>query len=248
MPLLDVKQLSVEVDGKTIIDDVELKLDPSEKYVLFGPNGSGKTSLVNAIMGLPEYRLKKGTIVFDGVDVTDKPIDERVKLGMGLAFQLPPEITGVKLRDMMRICLGLNHRQTLPGEALELADSFNLTGFLDRDINRGFSGGERKRAEILQMLLMKPKLLLLDEPDSGVDIESLKLVGEAVENYLNASGASALVITHHGQILEHVKAKRACVFMEKIIYCQSSPQEIIESIRARGYEFCLECQRRRKSG
>jgi Fe-S cluster assembly ATP-binding protein len=129
-----------------------------------------------------------------------------------------------------------------------LVEKLRLTDFLDRDINRGFSGGERKRAEVLQMLFMKPRLLLLDEPDSGVDIESLKLIGTLIQDYLSESGASALIITHHGQILEYIKASKACVFMEKIIYCHTAPQEIIRSINERGYGYCLECQHRRTEG
>jgi len=244
MALLDVRGLTVEVDSKRLIDEVDISLEEGETYVLFGPNGSGKTSLVNAIMGLPEYKITKGTIVFAGVDVTKKPINERVKLGMGLGFQLPPEIAGVKLRDIVKICAGSTHKEELPKKILELVDRLNLTEFLDRDINRGFSGGERKRAEVLQMLLMRPKLLLLDEPDSGVDVESLKLIGELIQDYLKESKASALIITHQGHILDYIKVKRSCVFMEKIVYCRSTPKEIIQSIQDNGYEGCLECQRR----
>lgn len=243
--ILDVRGLSVEVEGKRIIDGVDLHVESGETYVLFGPNGSGKTSLVNTIMGLPEYRVVSGKITFNGVDVTRKPIDERARLGMRLAFQIPPEITGVKLRDVLKVCLGLGHRDGLSDEHLGVVERLRLTDFLDRDINRGFSGGERKRAEVLQMLFMKPKLLLLDEPDSGVDVESLKLVGTMLQDYISESGASALIITHHGQILDYVKASKACVFMEKIVYCQTSPREIIKSIGERGYEHCLECNRRR---
>jgi Fe-S cluster assembly ATP-binding protein len=164
---------------------------------------------------------------------------------MRLAFQLPPEITGVKLRDILKICAGLKHTDKLTEEHLRLVEDFKLTEFLDRDINRGFSGGERKRAEALQVLFMKPKLLMLDEPDSGVDIESLKLIGTQIQDYISKSKASALIITHHGQILEYIKAGKACVFVEKIICSQSSPKEIIRSINERGYEYCLECEHRR---
>ncbi|MBU0763071.1 MAG: ABC transporter ATP-binding protein [Candidatus Altiarchaeota archaeon] len=243
--MLEVEGLHVEVDGKRIIEGVDIRLEKGESYVLFGPNGSGKTSLVNAIMGLPEYVVKKGFIAFDGVDVTSKSIDERSKLGMKLAFQLPPEITGVKLRDMLKVCVGLKHKDDLPDEIYGLVEKLKLTEFLDRDINLGFSGGERKRAEVLQMLVMKPKLMLLDEPDSGVDVESLKLIGTLIQEYIESSGASALIITHQGQVLEYIKARRSCVFMKKIVYCLSTPQEIISSIQLHGYSACLDCDRRK---
>jgi Fe-S cluster assembly ATP-binding protein len=243
--ILEVENLSVEVEGKRIIDGVDIALEEGETYVLFGPNGSGKTSLVNTIMGLPEYRVVSGKIVFDGVDVTRKPINERAKLGMRLGFQLPPEIRGVKLRDILKVCARVGPKEGLRGEHLDLVEKLRLTEFLDRDINMGFSGGERKRAEMLQMILMRPKLMLLDEPDSGVDAESLKLLGELVQDYLSESKASALIITHQGQILEYIKARKSCVFMEKIVYCHAVPKEIIKSIQEKGYEGCLECQRRK---
>lgn len=245
MGILEVDGLTVEVEGKRVIEDIDLSLDFAETYVLFGPNGSGKTSLVNTIMGLPEYKVISGRIVFDGVDVTGKPIYERARLGMRLAFQMPPEITGVKLQDVLKICAGLKPRDELSKEHLALVDKLRLTEFLGRDINRGFSGGERKRAEMLQMLLMEPRLLLLDEPDSGVDVESLKLIGELVQEYLERSKASALIITHQGHILEHIRAGKACVFMDRIVFCHASPKEIIKSIGERGYDGCLECNRRK---
>jgi len=244
---LSVEGLTVKVEGIPIFHDVDLIIERGESYVLFGPNGSGKTSLVNTLMGLPEYERVAGTIGFNGQDITDLAIDERARRGMRLAFQIPPEITGVKLADMLKICMGLTHKDELPQEAADLAEKMRLTDFLHRDINMGFSGGERKRAEALQMLLMKPKLLLLDEPDSGVDAESLKLIGELIQEYLTESGASALIITHQGQILDHIKAKKACVFMERIVYCHSSPQEIIQAIHENGYDVCADCDKRNPS-
>ena len=243
--ILDVRDLTVEVEGKRIIEGVDISLEAGQTYVLFGPNGSGKTTFINTIMGLPEYKVISGKITFMGHDVTSKPINERAAMGMRLAFQLPPEIVGVKLKDVLKICAGLKHGDQLSAKQLELVERLRMTEFLDRDINRGFSGGERKRAEMLQMLFMRPKLMLLDEPDSGVDIESLKLIGEAVEEYLTQTKSSALIITHQGQILDYIKANRACVFMEKIVFCHASPKEIIRSIQEKGYEGCLECTRRR---
>jgi len=243
--ILDVTGLGVEVEGKRIIDGVEISLDAGETYVLFGPNGSGKTSLVNSIMGLPEYKVVSGKIVYDGVDVTRKPINERAKLGMRLAFQIPPEITGVKLLDILKICAGAGHKDALSKEQMNLVEKLKMVEFLERDINRGFSGGERKRAEVLQMLFMKPKLMLLDEPDSGVDVESLKLIGTLIQDYITETKASTLIITHQGQILDYIRARKSCVFMEKIVYCHANPKEILKSIQENGYDGCLGCTKRR---
>jgi Fe-S cluster assembly ATP-binding protein len=244
--ILDVTGLTVEVEGKRIIDGVDLSLEQGETYVLFGPNGSGKTSLVNSIMGLPEYKVVSGKIVYDGADVTRKPINERAMLGMRLAFQMPPEITGVKLIDILKICAQLSPKDALSAEQMSLVEKLNMVDFLERDINRGFSGGERKRAEVLQMLFMKPKLMLLDEPDSGVDVESLKLIGTLIQDYITRTNASTLIITHQGQILDYIRARKSCVFMEKIVYCHANPKEILKSIEEKGYEGCLGCTRRRE--
>jgi Fe-S cluster assembly ATP-binding protein len=242
--ILDVRGLTVSIEGKTIIEDVDLTLDSGESYVLFGPNGSGKTSLVNALMGLPEYKIESGKIIFNGSDITAEPVHERAKRGMRLAFQMPPEITGVKLSDILRICSGKKPGEKLSQEQYGLVEELRMTEFLGRDINSGFSGGERKRAEILQMLFMKPKLLLLDEPDSGVDAESLKIIGTMIQEYIRETKASALIITHQGQILEYLKAKKSCIFMEKIMYCHADPREILKSIHEKGYAGCLGCDRR----
>ncbi|RLA82532.1 MAG: Fe-S cluster assembly ATPase SufC [Deltaproteobacteria bacterium] len=241
--MLKVERLSVEVDGKRILNNVNLTVLPGKTYVVFGPNGSGKSTLLMAIAGVPNYRVTEGKIIFEGKNVVNMSLNERVKLGMALAFQNPPEIMGVKLKDMLKICAGKKVSDDFSREEMELIEHFNLKDFLDRSVNVGFSGGERKRAEVLQLLLMKPKLMLLDEPDSGVDIESLKFIGGEIQRYLSESGASAIIVTHHGQILDYVKVDTACVLINGMIHCYGDPYQILENIKKRGYEGCVACSR-----
>ncbi len=241
MNILEVRDLKVSIGTKVILSDISLSLKSKENYVLFGPNGSGKTTLINAIMGVPPYEIASGKIVFMGEDITMKSVDERSKLGISMGFQNPPEVTGVKLLDLLKLCLG---KDEFGVEERKLIEAFKLVEFLDRDINVGFSGGERKRAEILQIIFLRPKLLLLDEPDSGVDVQSLKMIAGEVQRYIESTGGSALIITHKGDILEHIKAKYACVLMEGRMHCFADPKSTFEKIKRRSYEECIACQER----
>ncbi len=239
--ILEVKNLSVEINKKKTLKGINIKIETGQIYVLFGPNGSGKTSLLMTIMGFPGYKIKEGGIFFEGREITKKTVDERARLGIGMGFQLPQDIRGVKLIDILKICAGKKPTAELsPGEKA-LIDRFNLTDLLERDVNLDYSGGEKKRAEMLQLLLMKPKLLLLDEPDSGVDLESLKLIGEEIQEYVRKNNASALLITHQGYILEYLKAQRACVLLDSTIHCHNKPQVILNDIRKKGYRKCVKC-------
>lgn len=244
MNILEVRNLKVMVEDKVILKDVSLELTEKKSYVMFGPNGSGKTTLINAIMGLPQYKIVSGKILFLGEDITTKNVEERSKLGLSLAFQYPPEISGIKLSSLLKLCVGKKAEDDFSAEEKELIGAFHLGKFLERDTNVGFSGGERKRAEVLQMLLLKPKLLLLDEPDSGVDVESLRLIGEQIQKYVEESGSSALIVTHKGDILDYVDAKYACVLLKSIVYCFAEPKTIYENIKKGGYEKCVACQKR----
>lgn len=244
--ILEIKNLSVEVNKKKILSNINLSIERGQSYVMFGPNGSGKTTLLMTVMGMPGYDVTKGKIVFENMDITKKDVDERARLGIGIGFQLPQEIMGVKLIDLLKLCAGKNPKQELGSDEKKLVRKFMLDDMLDRDVNLDFSGGERKRAEVLQLLFMKPKILLLDEPDSGVDLESLKIIGEEIHEYVEKNNASALVITHQGHILEHMRVEKACVLLKNTIYCYNEPQKILESIREKGYEGCLRCMKRRK--
>jgi Fe-S cluster assembly ATP-binding protein len=248
MDMLEVKGLSVKVEGKLILKDLNFSLKEGVNHILFGPNGSGKTTLISTLMGLPGYEVISGKILFQGVDITDKGIDERAKLGMIVGFQNPPEITGVKLGDLLKQCLGKIETDEFSDEEMKQIEAFRLTSFLNRDINVGFSGGERKRSEILQLLFLKPKLLLLDEPDSGVDVESLRMIAIEIQRYVESSGSSAFIITHKGDILEHVKAGYGCILLEGQFHCFTDPMSIYEDIKRLGYEECVACRRRTCGG
>ncbi len=244
MDLLEVENLKVKAGGKVILDNLGFKLKKGKSYVLFGPNGSGKTTLLNAIMNMPSCEVVSGKIKFMGEDITGKSAEERASLGISIGFQQPPEITGVKLSDLLKLCLGKNPRDYFSTEEKNLIENFRLTEFLDRDINVNFSGGERKRSEILQIIFLKPKLLLLDEPDSGVDVESLKLIGREIQRYTENTGSTALIVTHQGGILEHIKAEHACVLLEGRIHCYADPNQIYDMLKTKGYEECVKCQER----
>ena len=248
MNILEVENLSVKVEGKLILKNVTFSLKSHESHILFGPNGSGKTTLLSALMGLPSYEVVSGKISFMGVDITDKSVEERARLGMVVSFQNPPEITGVKLVDLLKLCLGKGTADDFSEEEQALIEAFRLTKFLDREINVGFSGGERKRSEILQLIFLKPKLLLLDEPDSGVDVESLKLIAGELQRYVERSGSSALIITHKGDIMDYVKAKYGCVLLNGVFHCFTHPQHIYEDIKKVGYEECVACRVRATEG
>ena len=244
--MLEIKHLNVAVEGREILRDVNLKIDMGETHALFGPNGSGKTTLLMAIMGFPRYQVTRGQIFFKGKDITKLGVDERARLGIGISFQRPPVVRGVKTRDMVSAALrGKGDEKTI-GKLAERAD---LTGFLDRDINYGFSGGEIKRAELMQLLAQKPELTLLDEPESGVDLVNIALIGKLLNELLEKDcpirtrKCMGLIITHTGHILEYTKVRTGYVMLEGNIVCQGDPYEILASIKEKGYEECARCVR-----
>jgi len=247
--MLNIEHLTVEVDNKRILNDVNIFIGEGETHALFGPNGSGKTSLLFTIAGVPKYRVKSGKIVFKGKDMTDAPMDERAKLGIGIMFQHPPVLRGVKLMDMVRISMERMNggKKVTDEEVKELAKKLNLDNFLARDVNLGFSGGEIKLSELLQLLAQRPDLVMLDEPDSGVDLVNIGLVGNTINELLQKDKKtvhrtkSGLIITHFGNILDYVKADKAYVMMKGTVLCQGNPVELLEDIRHRGYSECLAC-------
>ena len=236
MPVaLRVEGLTVEVDGRPVLRDVSLEVPEGEVHVLLGPNGSGKSSLLMSILGFSRYRVKSGRIIFNGRDITGLPIYERVRLGLGIAFQNPPVVRGVKLLDLLR----LNGEEAFRN-ALSFAEKLRIPkGLLARDLNLGFSGGEVKRSEILQALAFNPRFVLLDEPDSGVDVENLDVIGRLLRRELK--GRSGLLVTHLGYISKYLKPDRAYVLIDGRLVCSGDPREIMETIMEGGYEKCLKC-------
>jgi Fe-S cluster assembly ATP-binding protein len=246
--LLEIKGLSVTVDSRQILHDINLSLQPGETQVIFGPNGSGKTTLLMTIMGFPRYQVTSGEILFRGKDITNLPLDERANLGIGLSFQRPPVVRGVKTRDIVATCL----KQPGNIKTVELlAEKANLTEFLDRDINYGFSGGEIKRSEMLQLLAQAPELALLDEPESGVDLENIALIGQLINELLgkihpiHMRTHSGLIISHTGHILEYVNARTGYVMYNGQIICEGDPHDILTTIKQRSYQECVTCLRKK---
>ena len=244
--MLEIRDLTVQVEGKEIIKDLNLCIERGEVHVLFGPNGCGKTTLLMAILGFPAYKVKKGTILFKDVDITNLPTNERVKLGMGMSFQHPPEIRGVKLGDMVNIALGRKEGR-IDEPVVELGKRLNISvEFLNRDVNLGFSGGEVKRSEILQLLAQIPDFLMFDEPDSGVDVENIELIGDLMNELLGRDKIpsqrerSGLIITHSGFIMRYLKPDRAHVMLDGRIACSGIPDEITREIMEEGFERCVE--------
>ena len=206
-PLLEIRDLAVSVDDKLILNGVDLSIQKGELHVLMGPNGTGKSTLVSAVMGDPRYAIESGSISFDGEDITDESADARARLGVFLSFQAPEEIPGITLESFLRTAqaavtgkpvkvMKFRHELAAQMEALNMDPAY-----ADRYLNVGFSGGEKKKAEILQLLMLKPALALLDETDSGLDVDAVKTVANGIKAYHNDTNA-LIIITHNAKILE----------------------------------------------
>jgi len=249
--MLLIEDLQVKLGEKEILRHIDLEIQPGENHILFGPNGSGKTSLLMTIMGYPQYTVTKGKISFKGTDITALPVNERAKLGIGISYQRPPTIHGVKTRQMVGICAGSEV------DVDALAGRVNFTAFLERDINDGFSGGEIKRSELLQLMAQDPDLLLFDEPESGVDLENISLIGNSISELLQRDlkvdpektqmerrkerTRMGLIITHTGFILDYVTADKGLVLFNGELTCSTNPTEIFRCISDYGYEECVRC-------
>ena len=236
--MLEVKDLHVTVGGRRILQGINLTINAGETVVLFGPNGSGKTSLLMTIMGMPEYTLTKGKILFKGQDITEAPSYERARLGIGMSFQRPPTIHGLKTRRLVALCA-----RNKAVDIDSLAETVNFRDQLDRDINAGFSGGEIKRSELLQIMAQQPDLLLFDEPESGVDLDNMALVGRSIQSLLDRdrSTTAGLIITHTGYILDYIKADQGYILFDGTLRCRENPRLILEHIRSKGYSECVRC-------
>ncbi len=239
--MLEVKDLSVKAGSKLILKDVNLSIKKGEVMVLFGPNGSGKSTLIKSIMGFSGFNVTNGEIVFKDKQMNGLRTEDRVKEGIGIMYQHPPKIRGVKLSQIASfLCKDAS-------KIAELAARLSLEGHLNRDVNLGFSGGEMKRSELFQIILQDPDLILLDEPESGVDLENISLMGRVLNGYLNQEGKSALIITHTGYILDYIKSKNGCMMIDGKFWCVGNPKEMFESIKQSGYEKCRVCECPQKS-
>lgn len=238
--ILTISNLYVNAGDQEILAGVDLEVGYGQTHVLMGPNGTGKSTLGLALMGSPKYEITKGNIVFDGEDITEEGANERAKKGIFLSFQNPPEVPGVTLSSFIKSAL-----EQVTGERVKLWDykkklkeTMNLLGmdesYAERDLNVGFSGGEKKKAEILQLLMLEPKLAILDETDSGLDVDAVRIVSSGISEYQRRCGGSLLVITHSMGILDSLHVDRAHVMIEGRIV-KTGGSELIEEVNSNGY-------------
>jgi Fe-S cluster assembly ATP-binding protein len=239
---LDIINLSVMVDNKLVLKDFNLSLDNGKIYVLMGPNGTGKSTLSRVIMGDSNYKVMSGDILFNGNSILDKSVDERSRMGIFLAMQYPMEIEGVSNQDFLRTAMSSKEGKQVglydfimkcEKASEELKMDKNL---IHRPLNVGFSGGEKKKNEVLQMKLLKPSLIILDELDSGLDVDSLKIVSSNIKDYIKENkDATLLIITHHQKVLDYIKPDYVRVLYDgKIV--DSGDYELSLEIEENGYE------------
>ena len=233
--------MSAGIDDKTILHDVSLEINPGEIHVLMGPNGAGKSTLGYTLMGSPEYSVSGGHIFFDGEDITSYSADKRAKAGIFLSFQEPLEVPGISLESFIRSSM-----QQVSGQKIKLfsfqkelekaMDILNMNhSYAGRDLNVGFSGGEKKKSEILQLLMLKPKLAILDETDSGLDVDAVRTVSKGIEEYQKSVGGSLLIITHSTRILESLHVDRTHV-MVKGHLVHSGDGTLVNEINENGFD------------
>ena len=238
--LLKVENLHVSVGDKEILHGVDLTVGRDEIHVLMGPNGTGKSTLGYAVTGNPAYSVTEGRLLFDGEDITDMPVNERAKRGIFLSFQTPLEVPGVTLSAFIRSALEQKSgsRLRLWDFKKKLAETMKLlamdASYAERDLNVGFSGGEKKKAEILQMLMLEPKLAILDETDSGLDVDAVRTVSEGVRLYRERVHGSLLIITHSTRILEALHVDAAHV-MENGVIVKNGGAELVDAINESGF-------------
>ena len=241
--ILDVSNLSVAVreDNKEILHGVNLAVGTGETHVIMGPNGAGKSTLGSALLGDPRYKITGGKITFNGEDITGQSTDKISKAGMLLSFQNPVEVPGISLANFIRTPLEnktgehiklWNFKKQL-GETMEL---LNMDpSYADRDLNVGFSGGEKKKAEILQLLMLKPELAILDETDSGLDVDATRTVSFGISEYKKQVGGALIIITHVTRILEALDVDKTHILVDGMIVCEGD-RSLVDEINANGFE------------
>jgi Fe-S cluster assembly ATP-binding protein len=239
--MLKIENLRVEIDGQEILKGLDLEVGKGEIHAIMGPNGSGKSTLANVLMGHPRYEITDGSVTFEGEDVLELEPDERAKLGLFLAFQYPSEVPGVSVANFLRTAVN-----SVREEELSPMDMYRFLQekmaimqmdpkFAERYLNEGFSGGEKKRNEILQMLMLAPRLAIMDETDSGLDIDALQVVARGV-NEMRGPEFSAVVITHYQRILRYIEPDRVHVMLDGRIVT-SGGKELAEALEEKGYDW-----------
>lgn len=244
MNVLEIKNLQVSVvtdaGNKEILRGVDLTIKSGETHAIMGPNGSGKSTLAYSIAGHPKYLITGGSVLLDGADVLEMSVDERAKAGLFLAMQYPVEVPGVSVSNFLRTAVTAIRGEapklrTWVGEVKEVMASLNIDGaFSERNVNEGFSGGEKKRHEILQMELLKPKIAILDETDSGLDVDALRIVSEGVNRVKANSNLGVMLITHYTRILRYIKPDFVHVFANGKIVEEGGP-ELADKLEKKGY-------------
>ncbi len=242
-PLFEIEDLHVSVEDTEILKGVDLVIHRGEVHALMGPNGSGKSTLANSIMGHPRYKVTQGTVLFKGNDILSLTPDKRAQLGLFLAFQYPVGIPGVVMGNFMRSAMKARRGEDVPVREFRklLDETLDLLkmdpSFVRRYVNEGFSGGEKKRAEVLQMAMLKPEMAVLDETDSGLDIDALKTVAEGV-NALRGPDLGVLLITHYQRMLDYIKPDVVHVLLDGRIVKPSGP-ELVHELEERGYDWII---------
>ncbi|KFL43673.1 iron ABC transporter ATP-binding protein [Lysinibacillus sp. BF-4] len=243
MSTLVIKDLHVAIDGKEILKGVNLTINTNEVHAIMGPNGTGKSTLASAIMGHPKYEVTSGSIELDGENVLEMEVDERAKAGLFLAMQYPSEINGVTNADFLRSAINARREEGDEISLMKFIRELDKTmGFLEMDedmaqryLNEGFSGGEKKRNEILQLMMIKPKIAVLDEIDSGLDIDALKVVSKGI-NEMRGEGFGCLMITHYQRLLNYITPDKVHVMMQgKVV--KSGGAELAQRLEAEGYDW-----------
>jgi Fe-S cluster assembly ATP-binding protein len=242
MALLEIVDLHVEIEGKKILNGINLSIKAGEIHAIMGPNGHGKSTLLAAIMGHPKYTVTKGSILFEGKDVLAMEVNERAQAGLFLGMQYPMEISGVTNSDFLKAAINTRRKEPIPlftfirkleGAIKELEMKSNLA---HRYVNEGFSGGEKKRNEILQMMLLEPKLAMLDEIDSGLDVDALKIVANAINEQAKKMNTTLMLVSHYERFYQLVQPTHAHVIIEgKVVY--EGGKELVTKIDEQGYNW-----------
>jgi len=244
---LEIKDLHVSVEGNEILKGINLTIKSGEFHAVMGPNGTGKSTLAAAVMGHPKYEVTKGSITLNGEDVLEMEVDERARAGLFLAMQYPSEVSGVTTSEFLRSAINSRREEgdeislmTFIKEMDEALDDLEIDkNMAQRYLNEGFSGGEKKRNEILQLMMLKPGIAILDEIDSGLDIDALRIVSDAVNKVREKTGLGTLIITHYQRLLNYIKPDYVHVIMAGRIVKSGGP-ELAERLEAEGYEWVKE--------